>query len=44
MEPLRNKPLDEAKRIINDDRNKEYGEPVDNFRDIADMITIMLGN
>ena len=43
MGPLRNKPLDEAKRIINDDRNKEYGEPVDNFRDIADMITIMLG-
>ena len=42
MEPLRNKPLDEAKRLINSDRNEEYGEPVENFLDIAEMMTVLI--
>jgi len=42
MSKLRDLPLDEAKRIINKDRNAEYGEPADNFQDIADMMTVML--
>tara|TARA_B110000046_G_scaffold159090_1_gene171421 strand:- start:470 stop:787 length:318 start_codon:yes stop_codon:yes gene_type:complete len=42
MNKLRDLPLDEAKKIINHDRNKEYGEPADNFRDIAEMMTILL--
>jgi len=42
MSKLRDRPLDEAKRLINADRNKEYGEPVDNFRDIAEMMTVLI--
>lgn len=42
MSKLRDHPLDEAKRLINADRNKEYGEPVDNFRDIAEMMTVLI--
>lgn len=29
--------LDEAKRIVNGDRNKDYGEPEDAFDDIASL-------
>lgn len=42
MSKLRDQPLDEAKRLINADRNKEYGEPVENFRDIAEMMTVLI--
>lgn len=42
MSKLRDRPLDEAKRLINADRNKEYGEPVENFRDIAEMMTVLI--
>jgi hypothetical protein len=33
--------LDEAKKIVLTDRNQDYGDPEDNFRDIAAMATIM---
>lgn len=39
---LRNTPLDEARMLINADRNKEYGEPYENFRDIAEMMTVLI--
>ena len=42
MSKLRDLPLDEGKRLINTDRNQEYGEPYDNFSDIAAMITAIL--
>lgn len=42
MPKPRDLPLDEAKRIINADRNQEYGEPYDNFRDIAEIMTVIL--
>jgi hypothetical protein len=42
MSKPRNLPLTEAMIIINADRNEEYGEPADNFKDIADMMTILL--
>jgi translation initiation factor 2 alpha subunit (eIF-2alpha) len=42
MPKTRDLPLDEAKRIINADRNQEYGEPYENFRDIAEMMTVIL--
>ena len=42
MSKDRDQPLDEAKRLINSDRNNEYGEPYENFRDIAEMMTVML--
>jgi hypothetical protein len=42
MSKPRDEPLDEAKRLINSDRNNEYGEPYENFRDIAAMMTVML--
>ena len=42
MSKLRDLPLDEGKRFINTDRNLEYGEPYDNFSDIAAMITAIL--
>ena len=38
----RDLPLAESKRLINADRNEEYGEPYDNFSDIASMITVIL--
>jgi len=42
MSKPRDLPLEEAKRLINADRNQEYGEPYDNFSDIASMITVIL--
>tara|TARA_R110000851_G_scaffold45939_5_gene112164 strand:+ start:2895 stop:3194 length:300 start_codon:yes stop_codon:yes gene_type:complete len=42
MSKVRDLPLTEAIRIINADRNEEYGEPADNFQDIADMMTVLL--
>jgi len=42
MSKVRDLPLVEAIRIINTDRNDEYGEPAENFQDIADMMTILL--
>tara|TARA_Y100000022_G_scaffold134939_1_gene117199 strand:- start:373 stop:678 length:306 start_codon:yes stop_codon:yes gene_type:complete len=42
MDKLRDIPLDEAKKLINKDRNEEYGEPVENFRDIAEMMTVLI--
>lgn len=42
MSKPRDIPLDEAKRLINADRNQEYGEPYENFSDIASMINVIL--
>lgn len=42
MGKLRDVPLQEAMRLINADRNQDYGEPYENFRDIAEMLTVML--
>lgn len=42
MDKIRDVPLEEAIRIINTDRNQDYGEPYENFRDIAEMLTVML--
>lgn len=42
MDNLRDTPLQEALRLINADRNRDYGEPYENFRDIAEMLTVML--
>lgn len=42
MSNLRDAPLDVAKELINADRNQEYGEPAENFKDIADMATILM--
>ena len=42
MGKIRDVPLEEAIRIINTDRNQDYGEPYENFRDIAEMLTVML--
>lgn len=42
MSKQRDQPLMEAMRLINSDRNNEYGEPYENFRDIAEMMTVML--
>lgn len=42
MEKTRDVPLKEAMRLINADRNADYGEPYDNFRDIAEMMTVLL--
>jgi hypothetical protein len=39
---IRNRPLNEAMVIINADRNEEYGEPAENFKDIADIMTVLL--
>ncbi len=36
--------LDEAKKIVLTDRNQDYGDPEDNFRDIAAMMDIMFEN
>lgn len=35
--------LNEAKRIVTGDRNKQYGEPEDCFAEIADLWSIYLG-
>jgi len=42
MEKTRSIPLKEGDRLINTDRNGEYGEPYDNFRAIAAMLTVVL--
>lgn len=42
MGKLRDVPLQEATRLINADRNQDYGEPYENFRDIAEMLTVIL--
>lgn len=34
--------LDEAKQLVNDDRRKDYGHPKQNFKDIADMWSVIL--
>ena len=39
----REKILEEAKKIICEDRNNQYGEPEDNFSCIADLWTVYLG-
>ena len=39
----REKILEEAKKIICEDRNKQYGEPEDNFACIAELWTFYLG-
>lgn len=39
----RERVLEEAKQIIRSDRNKQYGEPEDNFSCIADLWTVYLG-
>ena len=39
----REKSLEEAKRIICEDRNAQYGEPEDNFSCIAALWSIYLG-
>lgn len=39
----REKILEEAKHIICEDRNEQYGEPEDNFSCIADLWTVYLG-
>lgn len=42
MGKLRDVPIDAAKVIINNDRNQEYGEPAENMRDIAQMMSVLL--
>jgi len=32
----------EAIQLINEDRNVDYGDPYDNFKDIADMLNVLL--
>ena len=41
---LRSEILDEAKRIVTTDRNKESGEPEDNFGLIASLWNLYLGD
>ena len=41
-ELLRETVLDEAKRIVNGDRNEQYGEPEDTFAEIAALWEIYL--
>lgn len=36
--------LQEAERLITGDRNKSYGSPVQNFTNIADLLTIQFGH
>ena len=38
----RDLPLIEAQRLINADRNQDYGDPADNLTDIADLMTVLL--
>lgn len=37
MDSIREQLIDEAKTIITSNRNKDYGEPEDNFERIADL-------
>ena len=40
----RQQTLDEAKLIVSTDRNKDYGDPEDNFQMIADLWSTYLGD
>lgn len=42
--PPRVEVLHEAAKLITGDRNKSYGEPTDNFRDIAAVWSVQLGH
>jgi len=42
MGKVRDIPLSQAIELINGDRNKEYGEPYDNFSDIAAVASVLL--
>jgi hypothetical protein len=42
MGKLRDVPIDAAKVIINTDRNQEYGDPAENMKDIAQMMSVIL--
>jgi hypothetical protein len=35
--------LSEADSLVNGDRQKAYGNPVDNMRDIAELASVMIG-
>ena len=39
----RERVLDTAKQLVHGDRNKDYDEPADNFRRIADLWSVYLG-
>lgn len=38
-ENLRAQTLNEAARLVNNDRNRDYGEPIDDFSKVADALT-----
>ncbi len=38
--PVRAEVLDEAKNLTTGDRNKDYGDPLPNFQDTADLLTV----
>lgn len=43
-EPYRTQVLEEAKRLITDDRNKSYGSPTQNFTNTADLWNVQFGH
>ena len=43
MQNIRTEILAEASRLINGDRNRDYGEPVENFERIAAGWRVLLG-
>lgn len=43
MQNIRTAVLDEASRLINGDRNRDYGEPAENFERIAAGWRVLLG-
>lgn len=43
VKSIREEVLDEAKQIVTKDRNSSYGNPEDNFKDIAEMWTTYIG-
>ncbi len=38
--PVRAEVLDEAKNLTTGDRNRDYGDPLPNFQDTADLLTV----
>lgn len=38
---LRDQALDEAKRLVSNDRNTEYGEPIDNFTKVVEALNAL---
>lgn len=40
----RRKALNEAADLVDGDRNKDYGEPADNFGRIADLWSVVIGS